>query len=212
MTVTQSTVDVHPASSAELSEVATALSRAFYDDRIFRWIIPDDAQRSVSVPAAFAVFAEAFFPHGAVYVAGGGAGGALWLPPGEQLVADDQVEAFIGRLAAVSGTDEDAARMGEVVELLESNHPHDMPHWYLNFVGVDPAFQGRGIGSALMAPVLAQADRDGVAAYLEATSPDNQRLYERHGFRTIRELSVADCPPLYAMWREPQAWAGPAVP
>jgi hypothetical protein len=44
---------------------------------------------------------------------------------------------------------------------------------------------------------------EGSPAYLEATSRRNRALYERHGFVTIGELTVADCPPLYAMWRPP---------
>jgi hypothetical protein len=51
--------------------------------------------------------------------------------------------------------------------------------------------------------LLDRADREGSPAYLEATSRRNRALYERHGFVTIGELTVADCPPLYAMWRPP---------
>ena len=41
-------------------------------------------------------------------------------------------------------------------------------------------------------------------AYLEATSEDNRRLYERHGFVIVDELAVAGSPPLWAMWRQPR--------
>ena len=76
--------------------------------------------------------------------------------------------------------------------------------WYLPFMGVEPSAQGQGIGTRLLAAVLAQADRDQVPAYLEASCPENRRLYERHGFHTVRELTVADSPTLYAMWRPPR--------
>jgi hypothetical protein len=33
-----------------------------------------------------------------------------------------------------------------------------------------------------MAPVLARCDREGMRAYLDATSQRNRGLYERHGF------------------------------
>jgi hypothetical protein len=55
----------------------------------------------------------------------------------------------------------------------------------------------------LLRAVLDRADREGSPAYLDATSRRNRALHERHGFVTIGELTVADCPPLYAMWRPP---------
>lgn len=46
-------------------------------------------------------------------------------------------------------------------------------------------------------------DARGDAAHLEATSPDNRRLYERHGFEVTGEIVVPDGPTLWAMWRDP---------
>jgi GNAT superfamily N-acetyltransferase len=204
MSVMHSTIEVRPADAADLPAVTAVLSRAFYDDRIFRWIVPDDEQRAASVPAVFALFTEAFAPHDAVFTAAGGRGAALWLPPGRQLVAEEQAAAFGERILDLSGTSEDACRMQAVLELLEANHPHE-PCWFLNFLGVDPSLQGRGVGSTLLRVVLDRADREGAPAYLDATSPENRRLYERHGFVVTRELSVDGCPPLYGMWREPVA-------
>ncbi|MBS1844280.1 MAG: hypothetical protein JST53_07675 [Actinobacteria bacterium] len=36
-------------------------------------------------------------------------------------------------------------------------------------VGTDPAAQGRGLGTAVLAPVLDECDRDGVGAFLESS-------------------------------------------
>ena len=66
-----------------------------------------------------------------------------------------------------------------------------------------PAAQGRGLGSALMAPVLERADRAGHPAYLEATSARNKALYERHGFHAAAPFAVARGPPVWPMWRDP---------
>jgi ribosomal protein S18 acetylase RimI-like enzyme len=59
------------------------------------------------------------------------------------------------------------------------------PFWHLLVIGVAPAMQGRGIGSALMQPVLAQADRVRGPCFVETVQPRNQALYERHGFRLV---------------------------
>jgi len=196
------TTKPHPASSEERSQVITALCTAFFDDRIYRWLIPDDAQRRRSAATFYPRIVDACWPHGGVYAAAQGSGAALWLPPDQQLVADEEAEAFINGLLDSAGDDAAAERMAQLFQLLDDHHPADAC-WYLAFMAVEPAAQGQGIGSELLAAVLAQADRDEVPAYLEASCPENRRMYERHGFQTVRELTVADSPTIYAMWRSP---------
>ena len=75
------------------------------------------------------------------------------------------------------------------IATLESNHPA-APHYYLPFVGVEPEWQGRGLGTALMRPVLDRCDEEKMPAYLEASSPRNRVLYERHGFQVTEQFSV----------------------
>ena len=65
------------------------------------------------------------------------------------------------------------------------------PHYYFADIGVAPRVQGTGIGSALMRPTLERCDAQGLSAYLEASSERNAALYERLGFRLIRELRIA---------------------
>lgn len=195
-------INAHRAREEERTLVVSALCRAFFDDRIYRWIVPNDDDRRRSAAAFYSRFVDACWVHGEVYAAGAGAGAALWVPPGEQLVDDDQAEAFGRDLVESAGDDDCSARMAELQDMLDEHHPAE-PCWHLTFMGVDPSAQGRGIGSALLSGVLTRADRDGASAYLEASCPENLRLYERHGFHTTQELTVADCPPLYAMWRSP---------
>ena len=61
-------------------------------------------------------------------------------------------------------------------------------------IGVDPARQGRGLGSALMKHTLALCDAEGALAYLESSNPRNVPLYERHGFEVVGEIRPADIP------------------
>jgi ribosomal protein S18 acetylase RimI-like enzyme len=68
-----------------------------------------------------------------------------------------------------------------VFERMGRYHPAE-PHRYLPVIGVDPAHQGRGYGSALVRHALLQCDKDYVAAYLESSNPANVPLCERHGF------------------------------
>jgi GNAT superfamily N-acetyltransferase len=199
---TPGTAEASRASHDDLPQVISTLCRAFFADQIYRWMVPDDARRRQSAAAFYPHFVDACWPHGGVYTAGAGAGAALWLPPGEQLVADAEAEEFGHKLTETAGDDASSARMADVLRLVDEHHPTE-DCWYLAFMGVDPPSQGQGIGSRLLAAVLAKADIDGVPAYLEASCPENRRLYERHGFRMVRELTVSDCPAIYAMWRVP---------
>lgn len=195
-------MEPHPARHDERPQVVTALCRAFFDDRIYRWLVPDDAQRRRSAVGFYSCFVDACWSHGSVCAAGAGTGVALWVPPGRKLVADEQAQSFGRALMETAGDLAAAARMAQLFELLDYSHPSE-DCWYLAFMGVEPRAQGRGIGSGLLAAVLSQADRDQEPVYLEAACPENVRLYERHGFRTMQELKVADSPILYAMWRRP---------
>jgi hypothetical protein len=52
--------------------------------------------------------------------------------------------------------------------------------------------------------VLAECDREGVPAHLEASTERNRRLYERHGFDLTGTFDLPfGGPPLREMWREP---------
>ncbi len=74
-------------------------------------------------------------------------------------------------------------------EAAEQLHPSD-PHWYLAFVGSDPVVQSRGIGRALLAPVLAIADETNRLCYLETRFPRTHAFYASLGFVRRAELSV----------------------
>jgi ribosomal protein S18 acetylase RimI-like enzyme len=57
---------------------------------------------------------------------------------------------------------------------------------YVRYIGVDPAGQGRGAGTALLAEGEAMARDLGIARYVLYVASDNagaRRLYERVGFR-----------------------------
>lgn len=64
---------------------------------------------------------------------------------------------------------------------------------------------GHGFGTALLAHRAAQLDRQGRAAYLEASSACSARLYRRLGFEEAGDpIQPAGGPPLFPMWRPPR--------
>jgi ribosomal protein S18 acetylase RimI-like enzyme len=188
-------MDIRAAEASELDALVDTLVLAFSADPPARYGWPTaDAymrvfRRLVTVMGGGAV------EHGTADVAGGREGVALWLPPG---TAPD-VEPLKG-LMLESLPPEKLAEVGEVMTQVSEFHPRE-PHWYLTFLGVDPARQGQGVGSALLKHALRRSDADGRPAYLEASSPNNVRLYERHGFELLAVVRSGDFPPLHPMLR-----------
>ena len=135
------------------------------------------------------------FPTGSAHCTEDCAGAALWLPPN---VHPD--EEAIGEVLerAVS-----ASTRGELLaafEQMAGYHPTE-PHWYLPAIGVDPAYQGKGYGSALLKYALQQCDHEHSPAYLESSNPRNIPLYKRHGFEVLGTIQVGASPPIVPMSR-----------
>lgn len=194
------TIPVARATGADAAALGEVLARAFHDDPVHEWLVPDAVARGERLPAVFTAFADVYLSHDETYVAGDGAGAALWAPAGSPPVPADRAEALGGALAAALG--DDAERAAQLDEMLDEHHP-EQPCFYLQFMGVVPERQGCGLGSRMLEAVLQRCDATGTPAYLEATSVDNRRLYERHGFQTVGELGLPDGPTLWPMWRAP---------
>jgi ribosomal protein S18 acetylase RimI-like enzyme len=195
--------DIRTVTADDAQAVARTLAQAFWDDPHFRWIVRDDGRRLSRLERGFATFTRrVWLPHGACYTHERLSGAAMWLPPGEwHLSVFAQLALLPAVVRAMGG---DSPRLMRALTFIERKHPHK-PHWYLPVIGVAPAWQGRGYGASLLRPVLDRCDADRVPAYLEASSPRNRALYERHGFESIEECTYAgDAPPLWRMWREPR--------
>jgi GNAT superfamily N-acetyltransferase len=190
----------------DLAPAATALARAVEDDPVFRWCIPDPARRRARSTACMRAVAELAAPHDEVYVAAVTRrpatsvvdGAALGVPAGAPSIAaavSDVVRAALG---------DDGERACQLLGLLGEHRPRE-PHRELWCVGVAPTAGGTGVGSALLAAVLAAADRAGEPVHLAATSEGSRRRYERHGFDVVAELATGGSPTLWAMRRAPRA-------
>jgi GNAT superfamily N-acetyltransferase len=125
----------------------------------------------------------------------------IWLPPGHwQAGFREQIRALPHHARALTTAWGRAARYGHALD-----HAHPMePHWYLKVIGVDPAWQGRGVASLLLRPRLNRCDQDGQPAYLEASKPDGVWMYEHFGFRRTGNVDMPEgAPAITAMWRVP---------
>jgi predicted N-acetyltransferase YhbS len=83
-------------------------------------------------------------------------------------------------------TDDGGLRHERFWEWVASKIPPE-PLWHLDSVAVEPGWQGRGIGSALVEFGLEQTRESSAAVILETGTPSNVPLYERLGFHVVEE-------------------------
>ena len=190
------TTTIKTALASDEAGVFGALTLAFGADPMARWSLPDPAKYLTVFPSIVRAFGGNAFERGTAYIANGFVGAALWLPPG--VVSDEE---SLTKLFDENVDDDIKEHLPGIFEQMEKFHPTE-PHWYLPMIGVDPAHQGVGVGSALMAEGLKAVDRDGLIAYLESSNPKNISLYERHGFEVIGEIQSGSSPALRPMLRK----------
>ena len=199
--------DIRPATPADTAALSRVLGRAFFDDPVMCWLLPDARARRLKLHKLFAALTRHHhLARGGVEVAAPGTAGigaaALWDPPGQwQHTTGEELRAAPGMLLTF-GT---AVRRGmRITDLMKRHHPEE-PHWYLAVIGSDPQVRGTGLGQALMQSRLDRCDAEYAPAYLESSNPDNIGYYRRFGFEVTGEIALPDAGPImYPMWREPR--------
>ena len=198
-------VEIRQAGPDDVAGIAHSLGRAFGDDPIFEFLVPgiDADTRATRCTPFFSADTKIRLKQASVWTTPDHAGAALWAPPGRWRTTIAQGLRLAGPI--IRGSRGRALRGMSALSAVEKAHPKEPAHWYLAVLGTDPDHQGKGIGSALLRPVLDTCDADGVGAYLESSKESNIPFYERHGFTVVRELKLAKgAPSVWPMWRDPQ--------
>ena len=183
-------------SATDKERAIATITTAFTGDPVLRWVLPDSHQYLKFFPELVRRFAGKSFEGQSAYTTDAFMGASLWLRPGVEPDEEPLIELI--QQAIPDGHQEKVFAM---FEQMGEHHPHELL-WYLPVIGVDPARQGMGLGSALLTHVLAECDREGKPAYLEASSPRSRDLYLRHGFEVTGTIQVADSPPFWPMLRK----------
>ncbi len=181
---------------ADKERAVATIVTAFSGDPVLRWVMPDPQQYLTYAPEFVRRFCGRAFEGQSAFAVQGFMGAALWLRPGVEPDGESLAE-----LMQRAVPEEDQEKVSDLFDQLTAYHPHE-PLWYLPMIGVDPARQGMGLGSALLAHALAEVDREAKPAYLEATTDRSRDLYAHYGFEVTGTIQVADSPPLFPMLRK----------
>ena len=205
-------IETRRAGEADVEAISGVLAAAFHDDPGTLTFEPGSDARTRFLPGFFRCFAGASLADGGdvIVPADDVNGVAIWFGPArygpsDEALLEHGLAAALDVLGPV-GADRLVAMIGD----LEREHERAMSgreHLRLDFFGVAPESQGRGIGSALAEVGHRRADELGLPCFLETFTIPNVRFYERRGYRVVTRYSVGDGVPVYGLERPPKPLA-----
>jgi ribosomal protein S18 acetylase RimI-like enzyme len=199
--------DLYQLKYIPLNKAAEVISRAFHDDPLYSYIIPDESERRRLFPYIFKAYIWYCLQFGEVYATSPNLEGiTLWLPskfayitPERSKECGDEVffymlgKKYLERLSVTS-------HPNEVHEQLIKE-----PHIYLMVIAVDPKFQRKGFGGKLLLPMLDHLDRNNLKCYLDTNKKSNVLFYQNFGFRILKEFEIEDTKIInWSMLRDPE--------
>lgn len=164
------------------------LAQAFQTDPALSWILPDPEHRARALRGLFRVLVPADARAGTALRAVDDEAAALWRAPGRAHSGGLEFLRTVVPLVATFGT---ALPRGLKVQASIDAHRPKGRFWYLHYVGVRPAHQGKGHGGRIIRAQTAIADAEGLPCWLETATAGNVPLYERLGFSIAMEWDVA---------------------
>lgn len=170
------------------------MAHAFMENPFCQYLEPDGRKRFVTIQLLFAGMADIANRYGSIQPYGQPLQGAtVWFPPGTYPVTYWQmIRAGLLQCPFVMGMGamRRLLRLAAFTEMAHAQLMQDRPYWYLLFAGVDPARQGQGIGTALVAPMHQFLDARQQPALLEANSEALVGYWERFGYTVQHRAEV----------------------
>ncbi|MGD9995944.1 MAG: GNAT family N-acetyltransferase [Ilumatobacteraceae bacterium] len=165
---------VRAVTAADVPATSLTLAKAFADDPVKLFLAGGRQLPVERVAPFFRVMQTIQLRHGLVATTDDRAAAAIWAAPGHWKIPFRTIARHTATFVRLYGWR--FLPNLTVLADMEKVHPHE-PHYYLEILGTDPAHQGRGLGTALMAPMIERADREGVGVYLESSKESNVAYY-----------------------------------
>lgn len=194
------TTTIRQASRSDIPALARSLAAAFYDDPVVGFVWPNADKRRRRAERLFKTQLEALWGRRLVYTDEQFSSVAVWARPDEW----EMPAVAVARVAMTSLRNRVSVSSLLAYLRTDALHPEE-PHWYLEFLGTVPEKQGKGLGGKVLAPVLEQADAEGVPVWTWSSNRRNLAFYHRQRFEVLDELPFAKGgPSIFPIRREPR--------
>lgn len=178
---------------SHIEHAAEILVRAFRDYPLLQDSFSDELQRRRVAPYFFRFSLYYGIKYGETYATTPNLEGvAVWIPSENFPVTFWRAVRSVPLSVILGFGREGGGRMKYLGEYIDVMHKRLAPfkHWFLQTIGVDPEFQGKGYAGKLLRPMLSRIDEEGLACYLETLDERNVLLYEHFGFRVVEKATI----------------------
>lgn len=195
---------IRSCSETKLKRLSSLFGRAFFTDPLYEFIFPDLSTRQEAIAWELGNVVRYGLRFGAVHVDSRLQGCAVWLPPGETDFTEERMSQTGMQNSTEYIDDEAEKRLMLFIEQSEEVHRRiiAVSHWYLVLLGVEPARQKTGIGSALLQFGLSKVDEGRFPVYLETTESENLQFYRKFGFEVQEQSALPGGTELWYLIRE----------
>ncbi|MGH2412533.1 MAG: GNAT family N-acetyltransferase [Microcystaceae cyanobacterium] len=181
-------------SSSETQLASNVIARALYNYPLFRSLMPDPQQRKNRLPLLTGYLVRAGMLYGEAYTTSAKMEGvAVWLAPN----TDISVLELLFRVGLIAcpltlglKVFQGAWNYVQHIEKLSQRHLSGSS-WYLQVIGVTPAYQKQGYGRSLIEPMLARFREQKIPCCLDTEEENNVAYYERYGFEVVEASTIA---------------------
>lgn len=187
--------DIVRLSKQQIEQAGAMLTRAFFDDPKLTHLIPEITAKKELSRYLFEFELQYGMNYGDVYATSPAVEGvAVWLPSSKSEVTFWRAFRSGGmRLQKQLGKKimDRLMSFSLAVDALHKKHA-PYPHYYLFFIGVDPAYQKKRVAGRLITPMLGWLDMQKLPCYLHTQNEKNIGLYEHYGFQVIEQRVLPD--------------------
>lgn len=165
------------------NEFAGVLSRAFYNDPYYVFIMPNDKKRMEQLQWWMKILLRYTLKYGNIYFTDDCKSVAMWIGPDKPIVDDLKILSLGMIMYPFKIGVRNFMKVLNISGQWDREHKKlKKRHYYLMVIAVEPEFQKKGFGSRLMQVGLKKADNENLECFLETVTYEDVRFYLKHNF------------------------------
>lgn len=200
--------DLYKVQKTDIKKVGEVLADAFKEDPIWAKFIKDNQIKAHQVKYIFGSPILYALKYGKAYASSSNLEGiAAWFP---DTTADMNfwrlVRSGVSRYGLKMGM-KASLKMEKIFRPVEKDRKENMKNTsyiYIEIIGVKQEYQKRGFGGKILQVIFEEADKKHIPIYLETSTPQNVKMYEKYGFKILKKITLHELElPMWEMKRDP---------